>query len=132
MGFEFVTQKTSTDCAIAALAMYCKRSYEEIVELLPEEARKHFDEGGDTEAITDVDVCEALGMEVYYVEPDKFDEARPAVLSVPSLNKPDVSHSVFWTGKALWDPNRGRQGKKVYPMKTLPRKINNILQESAR
>ena len=111
MDQKFVQQRMPADCAVATLAMFLGVTYEKIAchctgaELvlsgLPWVRENHI-------------------LKLFKTPCDVFDRSvmdwtKPAILSVPSLNEGSgVSHSVYWDGQRVWDPQHGRKGKSSY------------------
>lgn len=116
-----IVQRTPTQCVIATIAMATGRPYDEV--LAAALASNEFDEalGCKSEA----KVLEHLGysnrfedgfpvgdfrwmLKAYQISAEFFrDQAwgRRAIMAVPSLNITGGSHSVYWDGYSVFDPN---------------------------
>jgi len=106
---NLIQQKFSSDCGVAALAMFLGRPYEDVaVHCSGWELMRHGLSGPRTDFLASL-----FGVEISYRHPDVIDWTKPAVLSVPSLNI-DGSHAVYWDGQRINDPNEGKAGKRVY------------------
>lgn len=106
-----IQQRMPADCAVAALAMFLNVTYEDVAihcsgaELV-------------RSGLSWVRENHILGL--FQVECDVFapsviDWVQPAILSVPTLNEPEGgTHSIYWDGKRVWDPQTNRKGKSWY------------------
>ena len=107
----FVQQRMPADCAVAVLAMFIEVTYEDIA--------RHCT-GAELVASGLSWVRENHILNLFKTTCDVFDRkimdwSEPAILSVPSLNEADgVTHSVYWDGQRVWDPQQGREGKQSY------------------
>jgi hypothetical protein len=109
---NFVQQRYDWDCVIACLAMWTDRSYEQvyhdIANMYPTE--KFVDRGIDgsqTDALmAKYGMLRAITMEAW--------SGTRGILSFPSLNIPGGSHAIFYDGRNIHDPQKGREGKKWY------------------
>lgn len=108
---NFIQQRMPADCAIAALAMFLGKSYEDIArhcsgaELvqygLPWPRERH--------------ICSLFKVDVEVVDVSLLNWKRAAILTVPTLNEPGGgTHAVYWDGRRAWDPQKGRPGKATY------------------
>ena len=107
----FIQQRMPADCTVATLAMFLGKTYEDIArhcsgaELvqygLPWH-REHY-------------ICRLFKVEVEVVDISLMNWQRAAILTVPSLNDgKGQTHSVYWDGKRVWDPQKGREGYGTY------------------
>lgn len=118
---ELIYQRTPHQCTIATVSMATGRDYDEVLRIGLEDGCYVEGEGCRATSL----LLEALG----YNNEFQFGECvgdfislrrdfahsaesfrliawgRRAILSVPSLNKAGGSHSVFWSGRELFDPN---------------------------
>ena len=108
---QFIRQRMPADCAIAALAMFLGVIYEDIA--------RHCT--GEELVMSGLPwVREDHILNLFKTPCDVFDRSvmdwtAPAILSVPSLNEAEgVTHSVYWDGQRVWDPQHGREGKASY------------------
>jgi hypothetical protein len=116
-----IYQRTPHQCAIATITMATGREYDEVLEAAL--ASGTYEEGQGCRSYATV--LKALGYS------DKFENGEPvgdfasrhrgfeispefyrsmawgrrAIMSVPSLNIPNDSHSVYWDGREVFDPN---------------------------
>ncbi len=108
---NFIQQRMPADCAVAALAMLLRRSYEDIArhcsgaELvshgLPFPREQY--------------IARLFKVEIEPIDISLLNWARAAILTVPSLNDGGgQTHAVYWDGKRTWDPQKGRPGKAGY------------------
>jgi len=108
---KFVQQRMPADCAVAALAMFLNLAYEDIA--------RHCT-GAELVDSGLTWIRENYILNLYKTPCDVFDKtvmdwSKPAILSVPSLNEAEgVTHSVYWDGRRIWDPQQGRAGKVAY------------------
>lgn len=99
------------DCAVAALAMFLGVAYEGIARHCT--GAELVDSGLSW-------VRENHILNLFKTPCDVFDRtvmdwSAPAILSVPSLNEAEgVTHSIYWDGQRVWDPQQGREGKSSY------------------
>ena len=108
---RFVQQRMPADCVVACLAMFLGQTYEDIArhcagaELvmygLPWSRERH--------------ICELFKVDVECVDRTLVNWRRAAILTVPSLNDgKGQTHAVYWDGRRVWDPQKGRPGKAAY------------------
>ncbi len=108
---DFIPQRMPADCAVAALAMFLGVTYEDIARHCT--GSELVDSGMPW-------VRENHILHLFKAPCDVFDRtvmdwSSPAILSVPSLNEAEgVTHSVYWDGSRVWDPQQGRKGKASY------------------
>jgi hypothetical protein len=118
---ELLVQRTPHQCAIATLAMATGRDYAEVLAaglkcggFVEGEGTRHeqrilvelgfdysFEDGfpiGDF-------VCWHRGFEISAEGFRQRAWGRRAIMSVPSLNQEGGSHSIYWTGRDVLDPN---------------------------
>lgn len=133
---QHIHQRTSHDCGVAAIAMFCDLTYEEALELClrpdgeGEYAHPIYREGWgmNRENIA----FQYLGLWSYdnqndnkvrcfrkmpYIEASYFRQiiwGRRAMVMVPSLNIEGGFHFVCYDGEKVLDPNDPATGKKVY------------------
>lgn len=108
---DFVQQRMPADCSVAAIAMFLGRPYEDIAEHCS---------GIELTRVGLTWVREDFIFRLFNVEVDVFarevmDWSEPAILSVPTLNEAEGgTHSIYWDGSRVWDPQMGRPGKSSY------------------
>lgn len=108
---KFIQQRMPADCAVAALAMFLEKPYEHIAELCS---------GAELVRLGLSWTRENFILGLFDVEADVYaasliDWSQPAILSVPTLNEAEGgSHSIYWDGNRVWDPQMGREGKSSY------------------
>ena len=108
---RFVQQRMPADCAVAALAMFLGVAYEDIA--------RHCT-GAELVDSGLTWIRENHILHLFKTPCDVFDRrvmdwSESAILSVPSLNEAEgVTHSVYWDGRRVWDPQQGREGKLTY------------------
>ncbi len=106
-----VSQRFTADCTVACLAMFLGVGYEAVI--------KHCSGyelvfGGLTNN-RERYLAKLFEIEIVFKDVSKLERGGPAVLTVPSLNSDrGATHAVYWDGKRLFDPNRGRRGKLAY------------------
>lgn len=105
-----ITQKFDSDCAVACLAMFLGVKYDAVAKHCHGFELVTFGLCGKRT----YDIAELFGSDILWRDVSKLNYARPAVLTVPSLNIPGGRHSVYWDGSRLYDPNDGRPHKRVY------------------
>ena len=112
----FVCQKFDADCVVACLAMLLGVEYEEIAaQCLGHELVKFGVPDSKARkicAMFKIKLDDAL-------HPTVMDWSKPAILTVPSLNQTmdgctNGTHAIYWDGKRVWDPQKGRKGRKTY------------------
>lgn len=112
---ELIPQREKSDCAICTIAMALGRSYDEVMAVATaDEKWPAYTPGVGTRS--EYSIIEALGLKQmvdfrvlhrgqlapeYFLH---FSWGRRAILAVPSLNIEGSFHSVYWSGKALFDP----------------------------
>ncbi len=112
---KFVQQKFDADCVIACLAMFLDVEYEEIAAQCKGHEIVKF--GVSDSAIERI--CNLFKVQIEPLHSTVMDWTKPAILTVPSRNQivngqTDGTHSIYWDGKRVWDPNKGRKGKATY------------------
>lgn len=130
---EHVRQRLSCDCVVAAVAMFTELTYEEVLV----HARKYFHHRYGTisrtgELLGDLGFSQenlisdskpdgrefrSLWLYEYYLSPNILRDylwGREALMSVPSLNREEGSHMIYYDGHQIHDPQMGRRGKKFY------------------
>ena len=107
-----VTQRFEYDCGVCCLAMFLGVDYESIVRHSTGYELTLSGLTNDREKF----IASMFETEIVFRVRDHLDRARPAVLTVPSLNAAGAhgTHAVYWDGRRAWDPNHGRAGKKTY------------------
>lgn len=105
----FVQQRMPADCAVACLAMFLDRSYEDIAKHCSGAELVSFGVG----IHRDRQICSYFRADIEFLDPSLLDWSRPAILTVPSLNDTGT-HAVYWDGHRVWDPQKGRKGKASY------------------
>lgn len=110
----FISQRFSSDCAVACMAMFLGVDYEEVArhctgwELTRGGMPNH----------RETYITSLFEVEIVFRDISKIDRRQPAVLTVPSLNSDTGgTHAVYWDGARLHDPNHGRPGKRYYGQK---------------
>jgi len=119
---ELVRQRCLTDCGVCCLAMASGRPYEDVLAAIgdaydPEKGMRYtgdalkrlgfaytFENG---EAVGDI-VVRRRGFEI---SPEYFRAmawGRRALLSVPSLNRENAWHMIYWDGRHVFDPSTAR------------------------
>ena len=108
---KFIQQRMPADCIVATLAMFLGRSYEDIArhcsgaELIQYGISFHREEH----------ICGLFKINIEAIDVSLLDWKRAAILTVPSLNDGrGQTHSVYWDGKRVWDPQQGREGYSAY------------------
>lgn len=107
--FTHVQQRTSWDCGIACIAMMAGTSYLQAADKFS--VLKGFMDSAPLNGLQ-VDTivgCLAFGFGIPANTCDGLIEPVPGILQVPSLNNPGTLHYVFWTGKEVLDPAKGRK-----------------------
>jgi hypothetical protein len=100
-----IQQVTGGDCAAASLAMFLGYTQEQYTKFLYDFFRPQYRSGfkHGTKSTWVHKVAYRHGILLAGME---FDKDRPAVLCLPSLNKPwPTLHSVYWDGSRIWDPS---------------------------
>ncbi len=108
---ELIQQKFKADCAVASLAMFLGVDYEAVLRHCSghELALNGLSNGREKF------IAEAFEVPIKFLDRTKLERSKPADLTLPSLHSERGStHPVFWDGKRVWDPNKGRPGKKSY------------------
>lgn len=108
---RFVQQRMPADCAVATVAMFLGRSYEDIARHCTGAELVQYGLSWAREE----HVCGLFKTSVEVVDIGFLDWKRAAILSVPSLNEgKGQTHSIYWDGKRAWDPQQGREGYAAY------------------
>lgn len=108
---DFVQQRMPADCAVATLAMFLGVAYEDIARHCT--GAELVDSGLSWSRENHI-------LHLFRKPCDVFDRTvmdwnAPAILSVPSINEAEgVTHSLYWDGNRVWDPQQGRKGKHSY------------------
>lgn len=109
---ELVRQRTRHDCAICTIAMATGKAYDDVMAAALKVDAFDAEKGMHAE----YRVLEQFGLKQMaefrilhrgVLAPEfflHFSWARRAILAVPSLNKEGGFHSVYWDGRALFDP----------------------------
>lgn len=123
MSTVFVEQRYTTDCMIAAIAMALALPYEEVYQTAINCGAYKSDHS--TGIARDYEILEKLGLvrrsytnttnydfESRHIDwcitPEFFRSmvwGRPVILSVPSLNKVNGHHALYYDGHEVFDPN---------------------------
>ncbi len=121
---RLVKQRFNSDCTIASTAMLTGLTWEEAYSLFPD-----IDFGEGTSFVTIAQGLRKIGFKTTHgIVFHKTELPKtPSMLCVPSKNNEGGYHAVFWSGKALYDPNKGRKGKKYYTTKNMPEIIREVL-----
>lgn len=108
---RFIQQRMPADCAVACLAMLLGKSYEDIAshcnghELVRHGLGWHREQH----------IAGLFNAKLEVVDISLVNWKRAAILTVPSLNDGrGQTHAVYWDGKRVWDPQKGRPGKAAY------------------
>ena len=107
---KFIRQKFSTDCGFACVAMFAAVNYETVVR----HASGYELVYSGLSPAREVEILLLFGLEVEARDSSLFDKSRPAIITVGSLNGGGRLHGVFWDGKKIFDPQKGRRGKDYY------------------
>jgi hypothetical protein len=119
---KLIYQRHNSDCAIAALAMYLGKSYDELKHHYTRTERRHA--GASIEKTLNVADSYKTYFGVFYG--NEFDRTRPALVIVPSRNHvPDGKHMIYWDGQRVYDPSP------IRPYTELPDEVEYALQEDA-
>ncbi len=111
MTFAPITQRFEYDCAVCCLAMFLGVEYDAIVRHSTGYELTLSGLTNDREKF----IAGLFDVEIKFRDRGRIDWARPAVLTLPSLNAARLgTHTVYWDGKRAYDPNDGRPGKKAY------------------
>lgn len=110
-----VQQKFDADCVVACLAMFLGVEYEEIATHCKGYEIVKF---GVSDSVSKR-ICGMFKIEIEPLHPTVMDWAEPAILTVPSLNQvvdgqTNGTHAIYWDGKRVYDPQKGRKGRKTY------------------
>ena len=116
---EIINQRESYDCVIAAIAMWTKQSYEEIMRVCIDIR----DGNPLKEAVSSKE--EKAILNYFDIHPVQLKHAyggTEGILSLPSINIPMAAHALYYKDWNIYDPNEGRKNKKHYPrnLKTWP------------
>jgi hypothetical protein len=112
-----IRQRNENDCTLAAIAMSINVPYETV--WTPEDVEKVVkDQGtGDIEPwMTKASYTREDYHTVYiYAATETIVPLlweRRALISIASLNNENSNHMIYWDGKSVFDPQKGRKGKK--------------------
>jgi len=106
-------QRFDADCAVCCLAMFLGLEYEDVAKHCAGYELVWAGLTNDRERA----IASLYRVDVEFVDGSRIDWDRPAVVTVPSLNacgERPATHAVYWDGERSWDPNSGREGKRVY------------------
>jgi hypothetical protein len=130
-----VRQRHVGDCVVAALAMFVDRDYDYVLPFaLPyfKDRARRDGIARTSEILRDMGFRQdnligeqrgtgrefrSLFLPEYHLSPNLLRDhlwGRPALMSVPSLNREGGKHMVYCDGTRVWDPQEGRRGKKYY------------------
>lgn len=105
---KLVTQRFKSDCVLASLSMATKLPYEYLKNRF---FRDHdFNKDGVTSK-KETCIMKDLGYKVQRTK--TYKEGYKSILTVKSLNQP-YNHAVYFDGYNIYDPNRGKEGKRYY------------------
>lgn len=108
---KFIQQRMEADCAVAALAMFLGKRYEDIARHCTGAELVQYGLAWSRER----HIAGLFGIAVEVVDVSLLDWRRSAILTVPSLNDPaGGTHAVYWDGRRAWDPQKGREGYAAY------------------
>lgn len=108
-----IQQRAGGDCGVAALAMFAQITYETADSRIREHCKRE-DEGH---------ICGMNDLELGVVLKNMgFDPVRlftivdnvPAILTVPSLSTRMLFHYLYWDGKEIRDPQKGKEDCEYY------------------
>jgi hypothetical protein len=107
-----IAQRFEYDCSVCCLAMFLGVDYETIArhcsgaEMVMYGLTDHREQH----------IAGLFGATLVFRDRELIDRARPAVLTVPSLNsgRGVSTHALYWDGKRVHDPNQHRKGKRAY------------------
>ncbi len=106
---NLVKQREFGECGIACLAMVTGLDYDTVKEIIDDPAVATY--GIRTEQML-VALHQAGFTNPHEIFGVPADEARAAILTVPSLNHPGMLHFIVWDGSNYFDPSAGA---KEYP-----------------
>jgi hypothetical protein len=98
-----IKQRTTNDCGVACIAMYLGCDYEAAVELARKATKGAWTPDMPVNFATELATLRLAGHSSAIVQ--EFDPERPAIISILSLNFPDLLHAVYWNGNEVYDPS---------------------------
>lgn len=98
-----VKQRGKSDCGVACIAMYLGITYEDAVSLCQRATDDHWKPDMPVNFATELMALRAAGQSSAIVQ--EFDPDRPAIISILSINFPDLLHAVYWDGREVFDPS---------------------------
>lgn len=117
--YKLQPQKKNYDCALSCISMFSGIPYNV---LKNKYFKMHdFNKEGVTQN-TEKKILKSEGFNVKYL--NKVPVGKPAIISVDSLNYPDVYHDIFWDGRKIYDPNI--ENKRKNPKIKLYKNLNNV------
>lgn len=98
-----IQQRTDKDCGLACIAMYLGITYDDAVILCERATDFHWKPDMPVNFATELMALRAAGHSSAIVQ--EFDPDRPAIISILSINFPDLLHAVYWDGREVFDPS---------------------------
>jgi hypothetical protein len=114
--YTHVPQRGNWDCVLASVAMWTKKTYEEVMGVFEKlgYSYRHLDSQQGCSSVESYKLLKKVGVEPFVI--DEAFGSVPGMLSLPSLNRRGGAHAVFYDGRNIYDPQYGKPDKDYYDL----------------